>query len=120
MRVRSFFPPLSYKGDSSGRWYIICSSDGDGWIEVDRKYEWAELAAMWDKIEYTKSVKVKSDVKKEWKVNGSKKNSVYSVVNDAGYWSCSCPAFGFGRGKACKHIKQIQEETSKKRKRAKV
>ena len=24
-------------------------------------------------------------------------------------WSCSCPAYKFGRGKHCKHIKKIQE-----------
>ena len=23
-------------------------------------------------------------------------------------WSCSCPAYKFGRGKYCKHIKEIQ------------
>ncbi len=23
-------------------------------------------------------------------------------------WNCSCPAYKFGRGKACKHIKEIQ------------
>ena len=23
-------------------------------------------------------------------------------------WSCSCPAYKFGRGKSCKHIKEIQ------------
>ena len=23
-------------------------------------------------------------------------------------WSCNCPAYKFGRGKACKHIKEIQ------------
>ena len=25
-------------------------------------------------------------------------------------WSCSCPAYKFGRGKQCKHIKEIQEK----------
>ena len=23
-------------------------------------------------------------------------------------WACSCPAYKFGRGKQCKHIKEIQ------------
>jgi len=46
-------------------------------------------------------------VKKEYKVKGSKDN-VYKVVNDEGFWSCSCPAHGFSRGKDCKHIIQIK------------
>tara|TARA_B100001093_G_scaffold422043_1_gene414516 strand:+ start:126 stop:329 length:204 start_codon:yes stop_codon:yes gene_type:complete len=25
-------------------------------------------------------------------------------------WACSCPAYKFGRGKQCKHIKEIQEK----------
>lgn len=104
MKLRSFFPPVSYQGDISGNWYIICSSDGDGWIPVKRKYEWAELEKMWEKIEYKSTERPKSTkVKREWKVRGSKGNT-YHVVNDDGIWSCSCPAHGFGRGKDCKHI----------------
>jgi hypothetical protein len=48
-------------------------------------------------------------VKKEYKVKGSKDN-VYKVVNDEGIWTCSCPAHGFGRGKDCKHIKEIKNK----------
>jgi len=33
---------------------------------------------------------------------------VYKVVNDGGKWSCSCPAFGWSRGRDCKHIKQLK------------
>ena len=25
-------------------------------------------------------------------------------------WTCNCPAYRYGRGKQCKHIKQIQKE----------
>ena len=64
---------------------------------------------MWDKIEYgfEKTWETQSD-KKEYKVKGSKDN-VYKVVSDDGIWTCSCPAHGFGRGKDCKHIKQIKD-----------
>jgi hypothetical protein len=109
MKFRSFYPPVSYKGDVSGKWYVICSSDGDGWVEVGRPYTWAELKEMWQKIEYTKKLKVSiSKVKKaEYKVKGSK-GKIYNVTNDGGYWSCSCPAYGFGRGKECKHIVSLR------------
>ena len=111
MRFRSFHPPLSYQGTFSNQWYVICSSDGDGWVKVDRSYSWAELEKLWDKIEYGNKPKVKEVKKqrKEYKVAGSKGNT-YKVVNDAGIWTCSCPAHGFGRGKDCKHIIQLKNK----------
>ena len=54
MRFKSHYPPLSYKGIHSNQWYVICSSDGDGWVKVNRSYSWAELETLWDKIEYGK------------------------------------------------------------------
>jgi hypothetical protein len=115
MKFKSHYPPLSYKGAISNKWYVICSSDGDGWVEVNRHYPWNELEKLWDKIEYTKPKQFqKVKVKKEYKVNGSKGN-VYSVVNDDDFWTCSCPAHGFGRGKDCKHVKQIKDESKGKK-----
>ena len=57
----------------------------------------------------SKNIKVKS----EWKVSGSKGN-VYKVVNDDGFWSCSCPAHGFGRGRDCKHIVELKTKQNGK------
>lgn len=109
MRFKSFHPPLSFQGIFSKQWYVICSSDGDGWVKVNRPYSWNELEKLWDKIEYRKEqTKVIKTKNKTYKVNGSKGN-VYSIVNDGGIWTCSCPAHGFGRGKDCKHIKQIKD-----------
>jgi hypothetical protein len=109
-RFRSHYPPVSFQGIFSKQWYIICSSAGDGWVKVDRSYSWNELEKLWDKIEYGNKVKVAptKTKSKEYKVAGSKGNT-YKVVNDAGIWNCSCPAHGFGRGKDCKHIKQIKD-----------
>ena len=45
--------------------------------------------------------------KRIYKVEGSKGN-VYDVKYDSGRWSCTCPAFGWSRGKECKHIKSIR------------
>lgn len=42
-----------------------------------------------------------------WQVDGSK-GAVYNVTLASGKWSCDCPAGSFGR--ACKHVKKIQEE----------
>jgi len=109
MRIKSFLPPISFQGPTSKQWYIVTTGTGEGWIKVDRSYSWAELESMWDKITYgmPKSWEQKVEVKKEYKVKGSKENT-YKVVNDGGIWNCSCPAHGFGRGKDCKHIKEIK------------
>jgi hypothetical protein len=104
MKLKSLYPPISIQGPSSGRWYIIA---GGIWHEVKRKYEWNELESMWEKTSQIKP-KERTEVKKEWKVKGSKGN-VYNVVNDGGFWTCSCPAHGFGRGKDCKHIIAIHK-----------
>jgi len=108
MRFKSHHPPFSYEGEFSNQKYVICSSDGDGWVKVKRHYSWNELEPLWDKIEYGNVTKsVKTEVKKEYEVKGSKGNS-YKVINDDGIWTCSCPAHGFGRGKDCKHITEIK------------
>jgi len=111
MRIKSFLPPISFQGPTSKQWYIVTTGTGEGWIKVDRSYSWAELESMWDKITYgmPKSWEQKVEVKKEYKVKGSKENT-YNVVNDGGIWNCSCPAHGFGRGKDCKHIIQIKNK----------
>jgi hypothetical protein len=108
-KLKSFYPPVCIQGPISEQWYII--ADGK-WQPVSRRYDWEELKQMWEKVEYTKTAVV-TEVKKTYKVKGSKGN-IYKVVNDGGWWSCSCPAHGFGRGKDCKHIKQIKDEGSKK------
>ncbi len=46
---------------------------------------------------------------KEYKVLGSGKN-VYTVTDEGGAWSCTCPAAKWQKGD-CKHIKQIQSQT---------
>ena len=67
---------------------------------------WKELESMW--IRETKYSKPKEEKKiiqptETYKVPGSRNNE-YTVVNNSGIWTCSCPAHGFGRGKDCKHI----------------
>lgn len=105
MKYKSTYPPISIQGPVSGQWYII--ADGI-WHEVNRRYDWGELEKMWIKRRVTATIP-KTEVKTEWKVKGSKGNT-YKVVNDGGFWSCSCPAHGFGRGKDCKHITAIKNK----------
>jgi hypothetical protein len=116
MRIKSQLPPVCFESPLSGKTWIVCTGgiNSSGWIEVDRWYGWAELESMWDKITYGKPKEVqKSSEKKTYKVEGSKGNK-YTIVNDEGIWICSCPAHGFGRGKDCKHIKNIKDGVKRK------
>lgn len=46
---------------------------------------------------------------KEYRVLGSR-NNVYTVTNDRGSWSCTCPAAKWQKGE-CKHIVKLKSES---------
>ena len=110
MIINSLLPPVSFHSVVDNQWYIATTDSKLGWVKVDRKYEWEELNKMWHKKTYgtTKKVEPKR-IKQAYKVDGSKGNK-YTIVNDAGIWTCSCPAHSFGRGRDCKHILQIKNK----------
>jgi hypothetical protein len=108
MVLESKLPPVSFQSVVNGQWWLITTKE---WIKVDRKYSWDEIKAMWQPIIFkpkqmdnTKPLNIS---KRIYKVDGSKGN-VYNVKYDSGRWSCTCPAFGWSRGKECKHIKSIR------------
>jgi hypothetical protein len=45
---------------------------------------------------------------REYRVSGSGRN-VYTVTDDAGLWSCTCPASKWQKGE-CKHIVKLKTE----------
>ena len=47
-------------------------------------------------------------VGKQYRVPGSK-GAIYTVTNDAGAWSCTCPASKWQKGE-CKHIVQLKAD----------
>jgi len=111
MIINSLLPPVSFQSVVDGQWYIATTDSKLGWVKVDRKYEWEELDKMWRKATYGTSIVRRAPkkvyIRKAYKVDGSRGN-VYNVLNDGGNWNCSCPAYGWGRGKECKHIKNIK------------
>jgi hypothetical protein len=115
MKIHSLLPPVSFQSVVSGQWYIVTTDPKLGWVKVDRNYSWDELNKMWSKVVYkTTEVQKPKQVqkileKKIYNVDGSKGNK-YTIINDGGIWNCSCPAHGFGRGKDCKHIKEIKNK----------
>ena len=110
MIINSLLPPTTLQSPSTGQWYIVTTDPKLGWVAVDRKYSWEELDKMWRRVTYGVTIKAEPKrIKATYKVDGSKGN-VYNVTNDNGVWNCSCPAHGFGRGKDCKHIKEIKND----------
>ena len=108
MIINSLLPPVCIQSVVDGQWYIATTDSKLGWVKVDRKYEWSELDKMWNKISYGTVKKAEPKrIKANYKVAGSRGNT-YKVLNDGGIWSCSCPAYGRGRGKECKHIKSVK------------
>jgi hypothetical protein len=108
MVLESFLPPVSFQSVVNGQWWLITTKE---WIKVDRRYSWDEIKAMWQpltpKQPEPQTTKPLNIYKRIYKVEGSKGN-VYDVKYDSGRWSCTCPAFGWSRGKECKHIKSIR------------
>ena len=108
MVLESYLPPVSFQSVVNGQWWLITTKE---WIKVDRKYSWDEIKAMWQPITpkqpQQRTTKPLNISKRIYKVEGSKGN-VYNVKYDSGRWSCTCPAFGWSRGKDCKHIKGIK------------
>jgi len=114
MIINSVLPPVCIQSVVNNQWYIVTTDSKLGWVKVDRKYEWEELNKMWHKKTYGTTNKVVKEVKPKpvkqtYSVEGSKGNK-YTVINDSAIWTCTCPAFGWGRGKECKHIKQIKNK----------
>ncbi len=108
-KFKSYYPLVSVQGGMSGRWYIIANGI---WHEVGRSYGWNELEKMWIPLK-TKPKYPKSEPSREWTVEGSK-GKTYVVKSDDGFWTCSCPAHAFGRGKDCKHITTIKANNKKR------
>ena len=108
MILESKLPPVSFQSVVNGQWWLITTKE---WIAVDRKYSWDEIKPMWQPIIFKpKQSENKRELnisKRTYKVEGSKGN-VYDVKYDSGRWNCTCPAYGWSRGKECKHIKSIR------------
>lgn len=107
MQFTSLYPPISYFGSVSKTWFIIANGQ---WHSVERQYSWKELKSMWQKIEYNTNYVSKTKNKQSISthvVQGSKGN-IYEVTNDNEAWTCSCPAFNYGNGSYCKHIKELK------------
>ena len=85
--------------------YVNALNGKEMWFEGKRGFDarrrtFKVLAKMADKEKAAVTAQ-------QWTVPGSKGAS-YTVTNDSGTWSCTCPAAVYRKGE-CKHIVQIKE-----------
>jgi hypothetical protein len=112
MKLISHLPPVAFQSILNNQWYIVTTGKNGNWLPVDRKYTPDELASLWVKEEFKINPIVvpivqKSTPNQTYSVEGSK-GKVYEVEVENNKWNCTCPAFGYGRGKECKHIQTIK------------
>lgn len=94
-------------GEGTKKWYVI--ADGK-WHPTLRYLSWQEIEPMWKRTRPEPKQVVKTKEVKRYTAQGSKGNH-YEISEEDGVWTCSCPAHGFGRGKDCKHIKEIKSKS---------
>jgi hypothetical protein len=104
-KIYSLLPPTIIKSVTKEGWYILTTDKKLGWIYTDVEYSLEEIHSKWvrDIRPVEKVEKIEPTPVEVFTVNGSK-GKVYTVTKDKNKYSCTCPAYGFGRGRDCKHI----------------
>lgn len=106
---------IYFANNSKDKIYAYIKSSG---TEVERfrvpikfsvsRRKFQEIPNRWNFVVEEKS-EVPEAVGKQYQVPGSK-GAIYTVTNDAGSWSCTCPASKWQKG-PCKHIKSLLESS---------
>jgi hypothetical protein len=100
-----------FLSDSKDKMYGYVRSE-DGVVQVFAKpYRFHTRGRKFTEIKNTWKVKVDDAEPVEgrnWTVAGSK-GAVYTVTENRGSWTCTCPAAKWQKGE-CKHIKSLQDQ----------
>ena len=97
--IKVTWPPMLYTDNSGQKWAV----SGQHWIEVpdtltlDRVGEYMVVD---DRFTPSARPEVRT-----YEVKGSTGNT-YTVVDNGGTWTCTCPGFGWRR--KCRHIGEVQ------------
>ena len=100
-----------FLNDSKEKMYGYVQSS-TGLVHVMSKpYKFKASGRKFREVENRWNFKIAEDepeavVGKEYRVPGSK-GAIYTVTDDAGTWSCTCPASKWQKGD-CKHIKALK------------
>lgn len=101
-----------FLNDSKEKMYGYVQA-GTGLVQtMSKPYRFKASGRKFKEVENRWNFKIAEDepeviaVGKEYKVPGSK-GAIYTVTDDRGVWSCTCPASKWQKGE-CKHIKSLQ------------
>jgi len=97
--------PMVIIGPGSGKRYAII----DGiWLEADESVTYDLLQSRWSRPRRVIDPELNlNELRVE--VKSSKGKGLYIVECKHNQWSCTCPSYGFRRGK-CKHIDQVKSK----------
>jgi hypothetical protein len=100
-----------FVNDSRDKMFAYVASGSVQVQEFERPIKFSVSRRKFKEVENRWGYAVPEAVKPEgqtWTVSGSK-GAEYVVTNQAGSWTCTCPAAKWQRGE-CKHIKQLKTE----------
>jgi len=94
--------PMLYTDMSGQKWAV----SGEHWIEVPDTLTLGEVGKYM--ITEQRETPAVSRAVRSYEVQGSKGNT-YTVIDNGGTWTCSCPGFGWRR--KCKHVEAQKNES---------
>jgi hypothetical protein len=99
-----------FLNDSKDKMYAYVNKSG--LVETVKKpYKFSASGRRFKEVPNTWNFKLAEEPEevakgRQYRVPGSK-GAIYTVTDDAGAWTCTCPAAKWQRGE-CKHIKQVK------------
>jgi hypothetical protein len=93
---------MLYTDQSGQKWAV----SGQHWIEVPDTLT-LDQVGKYMIVEHRETPAVSPDVR-SYEVHGSKGNT-YTVSDNGGTWTCTCPGFGWRR--KCKHVEAQKNES---------
>jgi len=94
--------PMLYTDMSGQKWAV----SGEHWIEVPETLTLGDVGKYM--ITEQTETPAQAAVVRSYAVQGSKGNT-YTVRDNGGTWTCSCPGFGWRR--KCKHVEAQKNES---------
>lgn len=102
-----------FLSDSKDKMYGYVKSSTGEIQEMTTPYRFKASGRKFREVENTWNFSVEDQPEpangREYRVAGSGRN-VYTVTDDAGSWSCTCPSAKWSKGSECKHIVKLKSE----------
>ena len=101
-----------FVSDSKDKAFAYVKAGSNTIEEFNKPYRFSTTGRKFRKVNNTWGFSPKEELiptGETHRVAGSK-GAVYTVTNDRGEWSCSCPAAKWGKDSECKHITALKTQ----------